>query len=119
MGRTGTGGLLGLDVIGSGGKQFVETTPVTTPFDEVRITFAGVADALKSIQLAGVYTRPDSNGDGIPDCAETTTDPGGSIDVISVTEHICGDRPSRYRYKAERTVTAICCAVTMWLRIMK
>ena len=54
VGRTGTGGLLGLDVIGSGGKQFVETTPVTTPFDEVRITFAGVADALKSIQLAGV-----------------------------------------------------------------
>ena len=93
VGRTGTGGLLGLDVIGSGGKQFVETTPVTTPFDEVRITFAGVADALKSIQLAGVYTRPDSNGDGIPDCAETTTDPGGSIDVISVTEHICQGSP--------------------------
>lgn len=93
VGRTGTGGLLGLDVIGSGGKQFVETTPVTTPFDEVRITFAGVADALKSIQLAGVYTRPDSNGDGIPDCAETTTDPGGSIDVISVAEHICQGSP--------------------------
>lgn len=28
-----------------------------------------------------------------PVCAETTTDPGGSIDVISVTEHICQGAP--------------------------
>lgn len=92
VGRTGTGGVLGLDVIGYGGRQYIETTPSTIPFDEIRITFAGVTDALKTLQLAGVYTRQDSNGDGIPDCAETTGS-GETIDFLSVTGHLCQGSP--------------------------
>lgn len=92
VGRTGTGGVLGLDVIGYGGRQYIETPPSTVPFDEVRITFAGVTDALKTLQLAGVYTRQDSNGDGIPDCAETTGS-GETIDFLSVTGHLCQGSP--------------------------
>lgn len=92
VGHTGTGGLLGLNVIGYGGKEYIETTPLSVPFDEVRITFAGVTDALKTLQLAGVYTRQDSNGDGIPDCAETSGS-GETIDFLSVTEHLCQGSP--------------------------
>lgn len=93
VGQTGTSGLLGLNVIGASGRQYVETTPPTVPFDEVRITFAGVADALKTLQLAGVYTRSDSNGDGIPDCAETTPGTGETIDFLSVNAHLCQGSP--------------------------
>jgi len=89
VGKTGTGGVLGLNVIGTGGRQYVETTPSSVPFDEARITFAGVADALKTIQLAGIYTRQDSNGDGIPDCAETTPGQDETIDFLGVTGHLC------------------------------
>lgn len=93
VGQTGSGGVLGLDVIGTSGKHYVETTPSTVPFDEVRITFAGVANALKTLQLGGVYTRPDSNGDGIPDCAEAITGTGETIDFLSVTPHVCQGSP--------------------------
>lgn len=93
VGQTGSGGVLGLNVIGYGGKEYIETTPSTVPFDEVRITFAGVADALKTLQFAGVYTRQDSNGDGIPDCAETTPGTGETIDFLNVTSHVCLGSP--------------------------
>lgn len=89
VGSTSTGGILGLNVIGYDGKHFFETAPSTVPFDEVRITFAGALTALQTIQLAGVYTRQDSNGDGIPDCAEATPGTGETIDFLGVTDHVC------------------------------
>lgn len=93
VGQTGTGGVLGLDVIGTNGRQYMETTPSSAPFDEVRITFSGVVNALKTIQLAGVYTRQDSNGDGIPDCAEVTPGQDETIDFLGVTAHLCQGSP--------------------------
>lgn len=93
VGSTGNGGVLGLNVISNNGNQYLETTPSSAPFDEARITLAGVADAVKTIQLPGIYTRPDSNGDGIPDCADAPPSTGENIDVVSVTSHICQGDP--------------------------
>lgn len=93
VGSTGSGGLLGLNVISNNGNQYLETTPSSAPFDEARITLAGVADAVKTIKLPGIYTRPDSNGDGIPDCADAPPSTGENIDVVSVTSHVCQGDP--------------------------
>lgn len=70
VGKTGEGGVLGLDLVGYAGRYFVETTAVTTAFDEVRISFSGGVSALETLELSGVFVRRDSDGDGIPDCAE-------------------------------------------------
>lgn len=93
VGSTGNGGVLGLNVISNNGNQYLETTPSSAPFDEARITLAGVVDAVKTIQLPGIYTRPDSNGDGIPDCADASPSTGENIDVVSVTSHVCQGDP--------------------------
>ena len=93
VGSTGNGGVLGLNVISNNGNQYMETTPSSVPFDEARITLAGVADAVKTLQLPGIYTRPDSNGDGIPDCADAPPSTGENIDVVSVTSHVCQGDP--------------------------
>lgn len=93
VGSTGDGGVLGLNVISNNGNQYLETTPSSAPFDEARITLTGVANAVKQIQLAGIYTRPDSNGDGIPDCADAPPSTGETIDLVNVTSHVCQGTP--------------------------
>lgn len=93
VGSTGNGGVLGLSVISNNGNQYMETTPSSVPFDEARITLAGVLDAVKTIRLPGIYTRPDSNGDGIPDCADAPPSTGETIDLVSVTSHVCQGTP--------------------------
>ena len=60
----------------------------TLPYDEVRITFAAVAELLRTIYVYGAFTRMDTNGNGIPDCAET----GGETEEISAVNanpHAC------------------------------
>ena len=54
-------GVLGLNLIGYGDKR---------NFDEVRITFAGIADVLNSYKLYGLFIRGDKNLNGIPDCID-------------------------------------------------
>ena len=66
-------GTLGAEVIGSGDYTYVATIPEVSEFDEVRIKFLGVAQALENVLLSGVFIRPDTDGDGIPDCAEENT----------------------------------------------
>lgn len=78
---------LGLGLISYRGKKYVEVTP-TLPYDEIRISFAAVAELLRSIYVYGAFTRMDSNGNGIPDCAET----GGEqsdITAANVNPHNC------------------------------
>lgn len=86
-------GVLGADIIGYGAKSYISTIP-TASFDEVRITFAGAVNALNAVQLAGVFVRPDTNGDGIPDCAEGGsggTNPINRAEALSA--HVCEGDP--------------------------
>lgn len=91
VGSTGSGTVLGLDVIGSSGNIYIQTTP-TAAYNEVRITFPAVASALNATQIYGIYTRQDSDGNGIPDCAEDNNNPTTSItNAVAASEHVCAN----------------------------
>lgn len=82
--------LLDVQLIGYSDKYYFETTiPKETTFDEVRIELPAVAGALKTVYLHGVYTRRDSNENGIPDCSEEE-DTGDKITYATAkSEHVC------------------------------
>lgn len=87
-----SGGLASIEVISGAGLAYMEVTPLQD-YDEVRISFPSLADALEAVWLSGFYIRPDANGNGIPDCAEEPDDQGGTdgITYKSITEHVCVD----------------------------
>ena len=68
--------LLDLDLINKTGKLYLEMTP-TKVYNKLKITLGGLNVSLKAPRITGIYTRKDSDGDGIPDCV---TDPGASGD---------------------------------------
>lgn len=81
--------LLDVQLIGYSDKYYFETTiPRETTFDEVRIELPAVAGVSKTVNLFGVYTRRDSNENGIPDCSEEDT--GDKITYATAeSEHVC------------------------------
>lgn len=86
-----SGGLASIEVISDAGLAYIEVTPLQD-YDEVRISFPSLADALETVWLSGFYIRPDANGNGIPDCAEEPEDQGETdITYRSITEHVCVD----------------------------
>lgn len=86
-----SGGLASIEVISDAGLAYMEVTPLQN-YDEVRISFPSLADALETIWLSGFYIRPDANGNGIPDCAEEPEDQGETdITYRSITKHVCVD----------------------------
>ena len=86
-----SGGLASIEVISDAGLAYMEVTPLQG-YDEVRISFPSLADALETVWLSGFYIRPDANGNGIPDCAEEPEDQGETdIAYKSITEHVCVD----------------------------
>lgn len=87
-----SGGLASIEVISDAGLAYIEVTPLQD-YDEVRISFPSLANALETVWLSGFYIRPDANGNGIPDCAEEPADQGGTdgITYKSITEHVCVD----------------------------
>lgn len=85
--NTTSGGVASIEAIGDDGLNIIEVTPKTA-FDEIRITFPSVLDALKVIKVHGFYTRPDKNNNGIPDCAEEPDDQT-IVNVSGWTEHVC------------------------------
>lgn len=87
--NTTSGGVASVEAIGDEGLNIIEVTPKTA-YDEVRITFPSVLDALKVIKVHGFYTRPDRNNNGIPDCAEEPDDQT-IVNVSDWTEHVCID----------------------------
>ena len=87
--NTTSGGVASIEAIGDDGLNIIEVTPKTA-FDEVRITFPSVLEALKVIKVHGFYTRPDKNNNGIPDCAEEPDDQT-IVNVSGWTEHVCID----------------------------
>jgi hypothetical protein len=82
--------LLDVQLIGYSDKYYFETTiPRETTFDEVRIELPAVAGVSKTVNLFGVYTRRDSNENGIPDCSEEE-DTGDKITYATAeSEHVC------------------------------
>lgn len=87
-----SGGLASIEVISDAGLAYIEVTPLQD-YDEVRISFPSLADALETVWLSGFYIRPDANGNGIPDCAEEPEDQGETdITYRSITEHVCVDK---------------------------
>ena len=86
-----SGRLLDVQLIGYSNKYYYETTiPSDVAFDEVRIVLPAVAGALKTVNLYGVYTRRDSNDNGIPDCSEDEDEAGDKITYANaVSEHVC------------------------------
>lgn len=70
--------LLDLDLINKTGKLYLEMTPTKVKvYNKLKITLRGLNVSLKAPRITGIYTRKDSDGDGIPDCV---TDPGASGD---------------------------------------
>lgn len=68
--------LLDLDLINKTGKLYLEMTP-TNVYNKLKITLGELDVSLKAPRITGIYTRKDSDGDGIPDCV---TDPDVSDD---------------------------------------
>lgn len=85
-------GLASIEVISDAGLAYMEVTPLQD-YDEVRISFPSLANALETVWLSGFYIRPDANSNGIPDCAEEPADQGGTdgITYKGITEHVCVD----------------------------
>lgn len=62
--------VLGANAIGYGDKSFLFMNP-TQPFDEIRITIAGIASVLNVDQkYYGIFVRSDYDHDGTPDCRD-------------------------------------------------
>ena len=71
--------LLDLDLINKTGKLYLEMTPSKEEgvYNRLKITLGGVNVSLKTPRITGIYTRKDSNGDGIPDCVQSSDDNSG------------------------------------------
>ncbi len=59
------------NVAGFGDKNVLHITP-TKPFDEIEMVVANVVGAVDYQKFYGICTKGDSNGNGIPDCMETS-----------------------------------------------
>jgi len=68
--------LLDLDLINKTGKLYLEMTP-SKSYNRLKITLGGVNVSLKTPRITGIYTRKDSDGDGIPDCVQSSDDDSG------------------------------------------
>lgn len=61
--------VLGLDLIKSGDRAYYILSP-TSEYDEVMITFNGVAGVADFHNIYGIAVQSDINGNGIPDCRD-------------------------------------------------
>lgn len=82
--------VLGVSLLSEGGRIYIEVTP-KEDFNRIEFTTAGL-DLLKNTKITGVYLRPDSDGDGIPDCADTDKD-GDKLGIDGDYFHICYGMP--------------------------
>lgn len=84
-------GLVSIDLISDSGLAYLEINP-ELGFDEVRISFPSLANIADNVFLAGFYIRPDTDRDGIPDCAEDPNDQEGDDGFLNPEieiEHVC------------------------------
>ncbi|MDE7436930.1 MAG: hypothetical protein K2M93_00445 [Muribaculaceae bacterium] len=83
--------VLGVDALGMGDYTFIEVMP-EEDFDRITFTTAGVS-LLSTTKICGVYYRPDSDGDGIPDCADNDDDDPKSLEPQGDDFHTCYGNP--------------------------
>ena len=78
-----------VNVIAKNGKQYLEINKgINQNYNRIDFTFGSGISILESkINLYGVYTRPDKDGDGIPDCAAKTIN--SSLVIDGNIQHIC------------------------------
>lgn len=69
-------GTIGLNLLGKNGRAYIETIP-KSDYNRVEIILGkGLANVslASAFKVTGLYTRPDRDGDGIPDCSETESE---------------------------------------------
>lgn len=78
-----------VSVISKNGKVYVEIPgeKITSSFNRIKLTIGKVIGILDNLYIYGVYTRLDSDGDGIPDCSEDQVSAG--LTLSSEITHIC------------------------------
>lgn len=78
-----------VNVISRNGKVYLEIPgeKLTSPYNRIELGMGAAVSALQTIYLRGVYTRVDSDGDGIPDCSEEQVSAG--LTLSSEITHIC------------------------------
>lgn len=85
-----------VDLITKNGKTYIEilSEDMTRNYNRIEITTAATAGLIDlGLRICGVYTRPDYDGDGIPDCSDETTE----TDIYNLrldNEHICKGDPA-------------------------
>lgn len=76
-----------VDLISKNGKTYLEIpgTDITKPYNRIELVYTSLI-SVGSLQIRGVYIRGvDSDGDGIPDCPETS----GDLTLASGITHLC------------------------------
>ncbi|WP_302577058.1 hypothetical protein [Phocaeicola barnesiae] len=78
------------DVLYKNGKSYLEVkNNITSPYNRIDLVINSTINLniLSSIRLYGIYTRVDSDGDGIPDCSEDQVSAG--LTLSNEITHIC------------------------------
>lgn len=83
-----------VNVISRNGKVYLEIPgeKLTSPYNRIELKMASTLSVIKTIYLRGVYTRVDSDGDGIPDCSDDVT--SGSLTLAGGITHLCEGDPA-------------------------
>ena len=109
------GGILDLDLIGFGDKNYIEATLAADDFsasevDAMTFSIAGI-EVLKDYQIYGVYTRLDSDGDDIPDCIKPEEELEISVqpDVINECVDETGTKTVELTISSKNKITAVYC----------
>lgn len=78
-----------VNVISRNGKVYLEIPgeKLTSPYNRIELKMASTLSVITTIYLRGVYTRVDSDGDGIPDCSEDQVSAG--LTLSNEITHIC------------------------------
>ena len=81
------------NLIAKKGKTYIEIPgdEITKSYNRMEITTAEIVGLInQGLNIGGVYTRPDYDGDGIPDCSDDNVQTTDIYDLTIDVDHICG-----------------------------